>query len=338
MSNPIHITPEGYEVYDSAEYCYSIDEQFVELPDIAQPLIADAKGMFAKIESLLYSAPTFINYIRAHIPETTLQAVLSDEQKTQIAKGALRLMTKKDGSLMANLINTETGKIASTIPLENVNLSPELSQATANYACQMQMAQIAEQIQQVQVAIEEVRQGLEYDRLATAYSCQQKLLQAMRISNPELKRTALLRIAFDAEDSRNRLMQSQKATIALIHEHPEGYIAKFFSTSSGDKVASRIDELRCSLSAVNLVSMTEAMAYQELGETEAARQSLLYYADYIHSTFLSVEGFAERLDEIDRSSVDYWSNSLPMIEKRIQSLPCVENRQITGGNYGEKEV
>lgn len=44
------------------------------------------------------------------------------------------------------------------------------------YATQMQMAQ---QIQQVQVAVKEVRQGQEYDRLAMAYSCQQKLLQAM---------------------------------------------------------------------------------------------------------------------------------------------------------------
>ena len=335
MSKPIYVSPEGYEIYDSTEYSYTIDEQFTDLPDIVQPLIADAKGIFAKIERMLYSAPAFIEYIRAHIPETALQAVLSDEQKAQIAKGALKLMTKKDGSLMANLINTETGKIASTIPLENVNLNPALSEATSNFACQMQMAQIAEQIQLVQVAIEEVRQGLEYDRLATAYSCQQKLLQAMRISNPELKRTALLRIAFDAEDSRNLLMQSQKSTIALVHEHPEGYIAKFFSTSSGEKIASRIDELRCSLSAVNLVSITEAMAYQELGETDAARQSLLYYADYINSTFLSVEGFVERLDEIDRSSVNYWSKSLPMIERKIQSLPCIENRQITGGSDGE---
>lgn len=44
-----------------------------------------------------------------------------------------------------------------------------------SYASQMQMAQIAEQIQVVQLAIEEVRQGQEYDRLAMAYSCQQKV-------------------------------------------------------------------------------------------------------------------------------------------------------------------
>jgi len=40
--------------------------------------------------------------------------MLTDEQKQQIAKGALKLMTKKDGSLMANLISPETKKIVAT--------------------------------------------------------------------------------------------------------------------------------------------------------------------------------------------------------------------------------
>ena len=97
--------------------------------------------------------------VKAAIPEEAYQVILTDEQKTKIASGALKLMTKKDGSLMANLINPETKKIVSTVSLGKVKLSPELSQAMTNYATQMQMAQIAEQIQFVQVAVEEVRQG-----------------------------------------------------------------------------------------------------------------------------------------------------------------------------------
>ena len=106
--------------------------------------------------------------------------------------------------------------IVATIPLKSVRLSPEITQAMTSYAGQMQMAQIAEDIRLVQHAVEEVRQGQEYDRLATAYSCQQKLLQAMEIKNPELRMNMLLRIASDAEDSRNLLMQSQNSNIAFI--------------------------------------------------------------------------------------------------------------------------
>lgn len=157
-------------------YSESIVECFDGIPDVARPLIGNAERLLKKIEKMLYSAPAFIGTVRATIPEEAYQVILTDEQKAKIADGALKLMTKKDGSLMANLIDPETKKIVSTVSLGKVKLSPELSQAMTSYATQMQMAQIAEQIQIVQVAVEEVRQGQEYDRLAIAYSCQQKLL------------------------------------------------------------------------------------------------------------------------------------------------------------------
>ncbi|MGN8658473.1 hypothetical protein [Catenibacterium mitsuokai] len=156
-----------------------------------------------------YSAPAFINAVKAAIPDVILQAVLTDEQKQQIAKGELKLMTKKDESLMANLINPETKKIVATIPLKSVQMAPTMT----SFSAQMQMTQIAEQIQAVQLAVEEVRIGQEYDCLATAYSCQQKLLQAMEIKNPELKAMALMQLASVAEDSRNLLMLSQKTNV-----------------------------------------------------------------------------------------------------------------------------
>lgn len=222
---------------------------------------------------------------------------------------------------MANLVNPETKKIVSTVTLGKVKLSPELSQAVTNYATQMQMAQIAEQIQIVQIAVEEVRQGQEYDRLATAYSCQQKLLQAMTIQNPRLKELALMQIASDAEDSRNLLMQSQSANAAFIRNQPESFWRKLISGATPDKIESRMNELRESLCAVNMVSLAEAMAYQEMGEAEAARVSLQYYANYIQNTYLAMDGFVERLDMIDPSPENYWSHTLPKIKDKIYALP-----------------
>lgn len=186
MDSPIEISPQDYEIIDK-EFAQDVSTCFGDVPDIAKPLMQSAKAAFSKIEQLLYSAPALINAVKASIPDVRLQAVLTDEQNAQLARGTLKLMTKKNGTLMANIINPKTKKVVSTISLEKVNLSPELTQAMTSYATQMQMAQIAEQIQLVQVAIEEVRQGQEFDRLATAYSCQQKLLQSMRICNPQIR-------------------------------------------------------------------------------------------------------------------------------------------------------
>ena len=305
----IYITLDDIEVVDTSEYSGEIVEQFSTVPDVAKPLLKDAKATFKKIEQMLYSAPAIVNMVKAYFPDVTLQAVLTDEQKQQIAKGALKLMTKKDGSLMANLVNPETKKIVATIPLKNVKMAPEVTQAMTNYATQMQMAQIAEQIQIVQLAVEEVRMGQEYDRLATAYSCQQKLLQAMEIKNPELRAMALIQIASDAEDSRNLLMLSQKTNVGFITDQPESFFGKIIGGATPEKINSRMNEIRESLCAVNMVSLAEAIAYQELGEDSAARRSLAYYGEFVQKTYLAVPGLVERLDLIDPSPENYWSRT-----------------------------
>lgn len=332
MDDAIHISPDDIEIVNASEYSEDLTEYFNDMPEVARPLLKGAKEVFSKIEQMLYSAPAFINLVKASIPEQTFQAILTDDQKAKIASGALRLMTKKDGSLMANLVNPETNKIVSTISLQSVNLSPAISQAMTSYASQMQMAQIAEQIQVVQLAIEEVRQGQEYDRLAMAYSCQQKLLQAMEIKNPELKAMALLQIASDAEDSRNLLMQSQNVNLVFIKEQPESFFGKLLSGATPDKISQRMNEIRESLSAVNMVSLAEAMAYQEMGENAAARQSLQYYASYIEKAYLSTKDLVERLDLIDPAPENYWTKALPDIRKKIQALPCVEEMQLLEGD------
>lgn len=338
--NVIHIPPEDIEIIDASEYSEDLTEYFNDMPEVARPLVKGAKEAFSKIEQMLYSAPAFINLVKASVPEQAFQAILTDDQKAKIASGALKLMTKKDGSLMANLVNTETNKIVSTISLQNVNLSPALSQAMTSYASQMQMAQIAEQIQVVQLAIEEVRQGQEYDRLAMAYSCQQKLLQAMQIKNPELKAMALLQIASDAEDSRNLLMQSQNANLAFINDQPESFFGKLFQGATPEKIGQRMNEIRESLSAVNMASLAEAMAYQEMGENAAARQSLQYYAEYIEKSYLSKKGLVERLDLIDLTPENYWTKTLPDIKRKIQALPCVEEVALLerGDEDGEQSM
>lgn len=324
----IYITLDDIEIVDTSEYSGEIVEQFSTVPDVAKPLLKDAKDAFKKIEQMLYSAPAIVNLVKANIPDVTLQAVLTDEQKQQIAKGALKLMTKKDGSLMANLVNPETKKIVATIPLKNVKMATEVTQAMTNYATQMQMAQIAEQIQIVQLAVEEVRMGQEYDRLATAYSCQQKLLQAMEIKNPELRAMALMQIASDAEDSRNLLMLSQKTNVGFITDQPESFFGKIIGGATPEKINSRMNEIRESLCAVNMVSLAEAIAYQELGEDSAARKSLAYYGEFVQKTYLAVPGLVERLDLIDPSPENYWSRTLPNIEKRIQALPCNQEQNL----------
>lgn len=318
----LNIRPEDIEIVDKSEYSIDINDYYSKAPDIAKSFIKGAKAGLKKIEKALYSTPAFIETIRAAIPEETLQAVLSKEQKEKLASGALKLMTKKDGSLMANLTDPKTKKIVSTVNLKSVKLTPDLNRAMTNYATQMQMAQIAEEIQYVQLAVEEVRQGQENDRLAMAYSCQQKLIQAMAINDKKIRTMALLNLTSDAENSRNLLMLSQSANIGFINDEPEDFLRKLISGSRQEKINQCMNEIRESLCVVNMVSFAEVVAYQEMGELEAAKISLQYYGNYIQKTYLESNGLVERLDMLDPSPKQYWSNALPDISKKIHALPC----------------
>lgn len=331
MEEIINITPDDIEIISKEDYSSDISECFANVPNIAKPLLIGAKKSLSEIEKMLYSAPAFVSMVRASVPEYTLKAILTNEQKMQLANGSLKLMTKKDGSLMASLVNPKNNRIVTNISLESVQITPALSEAMANYATQMQMAQIAEDIRLVQKAVEEVRQGQEYDRLAIAYSCQQKLLQAMQIKNPELRTHILMQIALSAEDTRNMLMQTQSANLKFIQSQPESDWGKLLRGDKPEKIEQRMNEIRESLLAVNMVSLCEAIAYQQLGEKDAAKQSLQYYADYLHKAYLSVPNFVERLDLLDPSPTNYWSNTLPRIKDKINALPCYNNIDLIEG-------
>lgn len=315
-------------VAEDADFYDDISLQFSSLPDVAKPLMRRAKDTLSKIGEMLCAAPSFIHMVKANVPKEMLTAVLTDGQKEKIANGALKLMTKKDGSILATLVDAGTNHAVAHIPMKSVKVAPEVGQAISNYSSQVQMAQIAEKIELVQKAVEDVRRGQEDDRLATAFSCRQKFLQVMKFQNPGLRSAALLRIAMDAEDSRNLLMQSQKGKVDFIKEQPESFWKKFFSGANPKEISLRMSEIRDSLYAVNVVSLVEAMAYQEIGETEAAQQSLKYYGEHLHATFLNKDGFVERLDQIDDSPENYWSKTLPDIERKIMALPSVDAERI----------
>ena len=307
MDEVLFLGEDDFDILDIDGYELKPSSFFNKLPEIAKPLVKNANKILSEVEKMLYSAPAFINVVQSSIPEEVFQAILSPEQREQIAQGVLKLMTKKDGSLLAVLVNTNTNKVIGNVPLKSVKLTPELNKALADYSSQIQMAQIAEEIQNVQYAIEDVRKGQESDRLAIAYSCQQKLLQAREIS--------------DSEDSRNLLMLSQKSNVNFIKEQPDSTWGKLLKGDKPDKIEARMNEIRDGLAAVNIVSLSAAIAYNELGEKKAAQKSLDYFGKFINETYLSSQELVERLDLLDPSPTNYWTKELPKIETSIMKLP-----------------
>lgn len=129
----VHINLKKEDDIDLSNYSYNPESFFTEVPEVSRSLVKEANKSLKKIEKLLYNTPAFLNTIKSSVPKSVLQAVLTDEQEEGLARGVLKLMTKKDGTLMANLINPDTKKIVSTIPLEEVQITPEISQSLVSF-------------------------------------------------------------------------------------------------------------------------------------------------------------------------------------------------------------
>ena len=291
----------------------------VDILEAAKPIKDNMNLLLSNIKDKLLDASPFVKTINKYFPNSTLQAVLTNDQKQKIANGILEIMSSKNGeNLVAALRDPKTQKIVANIPLQEVNLGPDFYKIITDCTLQLQLLQISAEIKLIQKAVEEVRKGLESDRLATSYSCQQKFLQAILIKDTKLKKEALLKIAFDAEDSRNRLMLSHKDSIEFIKNLPESNLGKLLSFTSSSKIASRMNELRESFSAITMVSFIEASIYSMLGEHKSEYQSLIHYNDFIKNTYLEDSNFLLKLNSNDSYSDDYWINHIPSIQSKIK--------------------
>ena len=69
---------EDMEIMDAAEYKEELSQHFKHVPEVAKPLLKEAKLAFTRIEKSLYTAPALINAVKAAVPDISLQAVLTD--------------------------------------------------------------------------------------------------------------------------------------------------------------------------------------------------------------------------------------------------------------------
>ena len=329
-----YIPIEDIEVINSDEYKANIRE-FTYEDDAITKLLTDKMGVsFNKIKQQLVNSSNFIETIKKIIPKEELKVILNDSQKLKLNNGTLKLMTKKNGDLLASLVNPKTNKVVANIPLKKVKLSPSLSSTIISYTYQMQLAEITEQMDKISLKVDEILEGQENDRLALVYSSYQKLLQALEIKDDSLRKYSLLQIANKAEDSRNLLMLSQKSRLEFIKKQPESFWGKVVSGEKQEIIDNKIKIIRDNLKAINTVSLIEAMSYHELGEYQSAKKSLEYFSNYINRTYLDDKYLIRRLDLND--SDNYWSKYLNEISKKIEELPNIEKIKIKGEKKNEK--
>ena len=109
-------------------------------------------------------------------------------------------------------------------------------------------------------------------------------------------------------------------------------IGKFLSGSKQEEIDNKINQIRESFNATNMVSLVEAIAYQEIGEDNAAKKSLDYYNNFIKENYVNNKKLLNRLDLLDSSPINYWTENLPIINKKIQEISKNKQTLLKKGN------
>ena len=296
--------------------------------------VKNAGRVFDQIHDTLCALPAFLEVVERLVPVEEWVLVFTDEQKKELAKGALKLMAKKNGDIIAKVVDPKTHQIVANIPVKQVEKIKDINPAMNDFMVQMQLANLAQEMKEVHRVVSRIQQGLEFDRLASAYSNERKLKHARQIQNKELQTQALLMIAHSAEDSRSRLMLGIKEDIQFIMGQPENEFIKFFATNPKE-INDRMNEIRSRVVAINQDSMTEATAYWALGEKQAALNTIENYRMFLEDSELTKGEVLNRLDVVDPNPENYWTKQFPIIQDTVHKISYEGAPLLLGGDYDE---
>ena len=296
--------------------------------------VKNAGRVFDQIHDTLCALPAFLEVVERLVPVEEWVLVFTDEQRKELAKGALKMMTKKNGDIIAKVVDPKTHQIVANIPVKQVERIKDITPAMNDFMVQMQLANLAQELKEIHSVVSRIQQGLEFDRLASAYSNERKLKYARQIQNKELQTQALLMIAHSAEDSRSRLMLGMKENIDFIMHQSENEFIKFFATNPKE-INDRMNEIRSRVVAINQDSMTEATAYWALGEKQAALNTIENYRMFLEDSELTKREVLNRLDVVDPNPENYWTKQFPTIQDTVQKITYEGAPLLLGGDYGE---
>ena len=296
--------------------------------------VKNAGRVFDQIHDTLCALPAFLEVVERLVPVEEWVLVFTDEQKKELAKGALKLMAKKNGDIIAKVVDPKNHQIVANIPVKQVERIKDINPAMNDFMVQMQLANLAQEMKEVHRVVSRIQQGLEFDRLASAYSNERKLKYARQIQNKELQTQALLMIAHSAEDSRSRLMLGMKEDIQFIMGQPENEFIKFFATNPKE-INNRMNEIRSRVVAINQDSLTEATAYWALGEKQAALNTIENYRMFLEDSELIKMEVLNRLDVVDPNPENYWTKQFPTIQDTVHKITYEGAPLLLGGDYDE---
>jgi hypothetical protein len=276
--------------------------------------------IFSKVENLSRVAPAFFETLKAMLPETIKVAETNAGIQKLIDSGVYRFITDKSGEILPSIYG-EHGVVAQ-VRLKDLQLTPDLGRSIVDLQTQIAMAQVINEIHDVQRGIADLHNELQDDRLALAESAWQQLQQAAQITDARVREEKLLSILNSATDAKCILFRAFAAEKRFFDERKDkNWFSKLLDKevqNSGDEKSAEIFN---NLWAITKTVQVETTVYCLLGEQNAARLSMRQFGDFISTNELDNRDTLLALNSYSGADQRTLIDNFTDIQQKIAALP-----------------
>lgn len=276
-----------YEIVPFFEY--DIEEWKPNRSDFSIISYDDNKSLikyFGNWETIKIKLPAIAEVIGSLAKKDHIMTAKMDGYvKDLIDKGVYRFTIDKSGEILPTIRGAHG--FIKQVRLEDMELTPNLTQSLNNLSTHAVMAQILDELEYVGDAIREIHIELQNDRLAMAESSRDKLKQARMIRDSRLREIALLDVVNSATDAKRILMRNFSQNLYHIVEHSHNHSSRQPNHKRGIDLSQKAIDAFQSLVYITNAVQTECEGYAILGEYEPCRECLTEFKSFIEENKLN---------------------------------------------------
>ncbi len=278
--------------------------------------------IFGRAENLSRVAPAFFEAIKSIIPKTLKVAEINPEIQRLIDEGLYKFLTDKTGEILPSIFGDKG--IVAQVRLKDIKLTPDLGPSIVNLQTQIALAQIINEIHDVQRGIANLHSELQDDRLALAESAWQQLQQAAQINDARVREEKLLSILSSATDAKCILFRAFASEKRFFDERKDkNWFSKLIDREAQNHGDEHSAEIFNSLLAITKTVQVETTVYCLLGEQNAARISLKQFSDFVSANSLDDRDTLLTLNSFSNSDQKSLIDNFTEIQQKISALPLV---------------
>lgn len=270
-------------------------------------------ALFESADQVAKLAPSMCAAIQKLMEKrgTVWAADFSEAAQKLMDDGELVLsVEERTGKLLPQLRSVKTGQVYEKARLKAIDLPNDVASSLASVQMQLAMAELMSEIKSLAANVEALRLEAQGDRMARANAVWQRLEQATRIQDPQLRQAKILSIADAATEQRCILQENYNVELALATS------GKGKSSDRGRAASTAIADL----TVIALMARAEYASYALVGEFESAKVAFGQFQAFVSDNELNDRRTLLELNGRSNQNLDPAINKIHGLAQHVSAL------------------